>query len=172
MKECASFDRPDTWQPDTFPSVDRLTRRSTIGGIAVAAAGFVLGRPSLAFAEEKSLAIKGYDPVAYFTNGKPTPGQPQFEYEWDEHVWRFANAEHRDLFKADPVRYAPQFGNFCAMALSLGQVVTADPNNWLISDGKLYVFGKPAPAGPVLFQQQLTENIAKANQNRTLLPKQ
>ena len=70
------------------------------------------------------------------------------------------------------MRYAPQFGNYCAMALSMGQIVTADPNNWLISDGKLYVFGKPAPAGPVLFQQHLAENIAKASQNRPLLPKQ
>jgi hypothetical protein len=172
MKGCVSLDQPEAWQPDAFPSVDRLTRRSTIRGIAVAAAGLVLGRASLAFAEEKSLAIKGYDPVAYFTDGKPTPGRPQFEYEWDEHVWWFANAEHRDLFKADPVRYAPQFGNFCAMALSLGQIVIADPNNWLISDGKLYVFGKPAPGGAALFQQHLADNIANANQNRPILPKQ
>jgi hypothetical protein len=171
MKGCVSLDQPYTWQPDTFPTVRRLTRRTTIRGIAVAAAGFMLGRASFAFADEKSLAIKGYDPVAYFTDGKPTPGQPQFEYEWDEHVWQFANAEHRDLFKADPVRYAPQFGNFCAMALSLGQIVIADPNNWLISDGKLYVFGKPAPGGAALFQQHLAENIAKANENRTILRK-
>lgn len=170
MKGCVSLDQPDAWQPNAFPTARRPTRRTTIRGIAVVAAGFMSGRASLAIAEEKSLAIKGYDPVAYFTDGKPTPGQPQFEYEWDEHVWRFASAEHRDLFKADPVRYAPQFGNFCAMALSLGQIVIADPNNWLISDGKLYVFGEAA--GPALFQQQLTENIAKADQNRPLLPKQ
>jgi hypothetical protein len=148
------------------------TRRNTFHLIAAAAAACVLGRTAGAIADDKSLAIQGYDPVAYFTDGKPTPGQAQFEYEWDEHVWRFATAEHRDLFKADPVRYAPQFGNFCAMALSLGEIVIADPNNWLISDGKLYVFGKPAPAGPALFQQHLAENIAKANQNRPLLPKQ
>src|SRR6266446_4122172 len=73
--------------------------------------------------------------------------------------------------KADPARYAPQFGNFCAMALSKGEIVVADPENWLISDGKLYVFGKAAPAGPALFQQNLAENMAKANQNRPILPK-
>lgn len=171
MKGCVSLDQPDTWQPEALTSVYRLTRRGAIRGIGVAAAGLVLERASLAFANEKSLAIKGYDPVAYFTDGKPTPGQAQFEYEWDEHVWHFANAEHRDLFKADPARYAPQFGNFCAMALSLGQIVIADPNNWLISDGKLYVFGKPAPAGPALFQQHLADNIAKANANRVILSK-
>ena len=120
---------------------------------------------------ETLLAIKGYDPVAYFTDGKPTPGQPEFQYEWDEHVWRFATAEHRDLFKADPVRYAPQFGNYCAMALSKGEVVVADPENWLINDGRLYVFGKPAPAGPALFKQNLEENIARANQSRSILPR-
>jgi len=97
---------------------------------------------------------------------------PAIEYEWDEHLWRFSSAEHRELFKADPVRYAPQFGNFCAMALSKGEIVVADPENWLISDSKLYVFGKPAPAGPALFQQHLADNIAKASQNRTILPKQ
>jgi hypothetical protein len=114
---------------------------------------------------------KGTIRCAYFTDGKPTPGQPEFQYEWDEHVWRFATAEHRNLFKADPVRYAPQFGNYCAMALSKGEVVVADPENWLINDGKLYVFGKPAPAGPALFKQNLEENIARANQSRSILPR-
>jgi len=118
------------------------------------------------------LAIKGYDPVAYFTDGKPTLGLASIEHEWDGRIYRFASAEHRDRFKADPARYAPQFGNFCAMALSMGQVVVADPENWLVSDGKLYVFGKPAPAGPALFQKDLAGNIAKANQSRAILPKQ
>jgi hypothetical protein len=75
------------------------------------------------------------------------------------------------MFKADPVRYAPQFGNFCAMALAKGEVVVANPQNWLISDGKLYVFGSPAPAGPELFQKDLAGNIKKANENRSILPK-
>ena len=81
------------------------------------------------------------------------------------------SAAHLDVFKADPVHYAPQFGNFGAMALALNQVVVANPENWLISDGKLYVFGKAAPAGPVLFQKDLAANIEKANQNRPILPK-
>lgn len=165
------MNQPDSRQTHRSPIEPCLTRRSAIRATAAALAGYSLGRATFAFAEEKPLAIKGYDPVAYFTDGKPTPGQPQFEYEWDEHIWRFADAKHRDLFKADPVRYAPQFGNFCAMALSLGEIVIADPNNWLISDGKLYVFGKPAPAGPALFQQHLADNIAKANANRVILSK-
>ena len=69
------------------------------------------------------------------------------------------------------MRYAPQFENFCAMALSKGEIVEADPENWLISEGRLYVFGKPAPFGPALFQKDLAGNVTKANQNRPILPK-
>ena len=147
-----------------------LSRRDAIGvGLLAAAYPFAASMPSAA-QEKVPLAIKGYDPVAYFTLGKPTPGLPEIEYEWDEHVWRFSNPEDRELFKGDPVRYAPQFGNYCAMALAKGEIVVADPENWLISDGKLYVFGKRAPAGPDLFQKDLAANIAKANQNRPILP--
>ncbi len=147
-----------------------LSRRSAFR-LALLAAAFplVISIPSLA--ADSPLAIEGYDPVAYFTDGKPTRGLPEFEFQWDEHRYRFASAEHRDLFKADPVRYAPQFGNYCAMALALGKVVTANPEHWLVSDNKLYVFGSPAPKGPELFQKDLAGNITKASQNRSILPK-
>ena len=147
----------------------RLSRRNAIRSLIVFGASAAAPGPS--GAEDAPLAIKGYDPVAYFTDGKPALGLPDISYEWDEHRYLFASAAHRDLFKADPVHYAPQFGNYCAMALSTGQIVVANPENWLINDGKLYVFGKAAPFGPVLFQQNLDANIVKANQNRPLLPK-
>jgi len=124
---------------------------------------------SMASSAEPSLAIKGYDPVAYFTAQRATPGVAEFEYQWDEHRWQFSSAKHRDLFKADPVRYAPQFANFCAVALSRGEVREANPEYWLISDGKLYLFGKPF--GPDLFRKDLKNNLDHANQNRALLPK-
>jgi hypothetical protein len=117
---------------------------------------------------ESSLAIKGYDPVAYFTLQRATPGVAQFEYEWDEHRWQFANATHRDLFKADPVRYAPQFNSFCAVALARGEVREANPEYWLIIDGKLYLFGKSF--GPATFGKDLKDSLERANQNRALLP--
>ena len=86
-----------------------LSRRGAVYLVALAAAAaFAMSTPA-AIAEDIPLAIKGYDPVAYFSIGKPVPGLPEFEYEWDEHRYRFARAEHRELFKADPVRYAPQF---------------------------------------------------------------
>jgi YHS domain-containing protein len=147
-----------------------LTRRTALHLVVLAATAFAVETPCV-MAADVPLAIKGYDPVAYFTLGKPIKGTADFAYDWDDHRYLFVSAEHRDRFKADPVRYAPQFGNYCAMALAKGQVVVANPENWLISDGKLYVFGSPAPAGPVLFNSDLSANIVKANQNRTILPK-
>jgi hypothetical protein len=148
-----------------------LSRRGAVQLVALAAAAAFAMGTSAAIAEDTPLAIKGYDPVAYFTLGKPTKGVPEFAYDWDDHRYLFVSAEHRDRFKADPVRYAPQFGNYCAMALAKGEIVIANPENWLVNDGKLYVFGKPAPAGPALFQSDLATNVVKANQNRTILPK-
>jgi hypothetical protein len=154
----------------------QLSRRTAVRLFALAAAlpmalTVLPGGNRSAAAQTTPLAIKGYDPVAYFTVGKPTPGLAEFEHVWDEHRYRFASMTNRDLFKTDPARYAPQFGNFCAMALAKGMVVVADPENWLVSDGKLYVFGSPAPAGPALFQKDLAGNISKASDNRQILPK-
>ena len=118
---------------------------------------------------DSRLMLKGYDPVAYFTVGKPVLGLPEFEHEWDEHRYRFSRAEHRELFKADPVRYAPQFTNYCAMALTRGELDEANPEWWSISDGKLYIFSKAA--GPSRFQQDLAGNVAKANEKRGLILK-
>jgi hypothetical protein len=147
-----------------------FSRRNAIRGLVllVAISLFVAAsRPNAA--EKAQLAIKGYDPVAYFTDGKPRRGLPEIEYAWDEHRYRFTRPENRELFKADPVRYAPQFANFCAMSLAQSEIVEADPEYWLISDGKLYLFGKSV--GPELFQKSLAENVARANQNRELVPK-
>jgi hypothetical protein len=120
-----------------------ISRRSAV----LMLAGTAVGHAST----EPSLAIRGYDPVAYFALERATPGNPRFIHDWDEHRWQFANARHLELFKADPTRYAPQFANFCAVALARGEVQVANPEYWLISDGKLYLFGKPA--GPDRFRQ-------------------
>ena len=147
-------------------------RDALYGALVLVVSPTVRATSQLMAAELLPLAIKGYDPVAYFTIGMPTLGLADIEYEWDEHRYRFSRPGHRELFKADPVRYAPQFGEFCAMALAEGDRDEANPEYWLISDGKLYIFGKPPPLGPVLFQQDLAGNVAKANQNRPILPKQ
>jgi YHS domain-containing protein len=141
-----------------------LSRRNAVRLVLLAAtSAFAASIPSVA-AERAPLAIKGYDPVAYFTLGAPVRGVPQIEYEWDEQRYRFSRPEHRELFKADPVRYAPQFANLCAMALTRGEIVEANPEYWLISEGKLYIFGEQA--GPKRFTQNWAQNVVKANRNR------
>jgi hypothetical protein len=145
-----------------------ISRRNAVRGLVLLAAGATLATVSRAIAAEKApLAIKGYDPVAYFTIGRPTKGSPEIEYVWDEYRYQFASVKHRELFKSDPVRYAPQFANFCAMALTRGELIEANPKNWLISEGKLYIFGEPI--GPDRFQRDLAGNLVKANRNRELV---
>ena len=86
-----------------------------------------------------SLAVSGYDPVAYFTRGKPVEGSGDHEYEWNGATWRFSSAENLETFKADPEKYAPQYGGYCAWAVAQGKTASADPDNWEIVDGKLYL---------------------------------
>lgn len=115
------------------------------------------------------LAIRGYDPVAYFTLGAPARGLPHLEYQWDEQRYRFSRPEHRELFKADPARYAPQFANRCAMALTRGEIHEPHPEYWLIIDGKLYLFGRRS--GPELFKRDLARNVAKAREIDARIPR-
>src|SRR4030095_6172377 len=83
------------------------------------------------------IALKGYDPVAYFTLSTPTPGMAELEYVYDGVRYFFANARHRDLFKANPEKYAPQFGGLCTMNMAAGVRREADPTVWVISNGNL-----------------------------------
>ena len=130
--------------------------------------GLTLAGLGAASAAESNLAIKGYDPVAYFTDGKPTPGDPQYEHEWDGAVYRFASAEHLDMFKADPERYAPQHGNYCTVAMSRGKKVFADPNSWLIHEGRLYLFGGLAGRDAMLADSTGIQKQADTKQEAVL----
>jgi enamine deaminase RidA (YjgF/YER057c/UK114 family) len=97
---------------------------------------------STARGDESRLSISGYDPVAYFTVGKPVQGKAEFEYVWRKLRWRFASGDHRDLFIKDPQRYAPQYDGYCAMGAADGAAAhkdTVDPEAWAIVDGKLYL---------------------------------
>ena len=85
------------------------------------------------------LAIKGYDPIAYFEDGEPAKGNKSHSFEWMGAVWRFTSAERRDHFAEDPTRFAPQYGGYCAWAVSKGATATIDPDAWKIVDGKLYL---------------------------------
>jgi len=106
---------------------------------------------SAAIADSPKLAMQGYDPVAYFTVALPTKGKAEFAHEWDGERYLFASADNRDRFAAEPGRYAPQFPGWCAAALTRGEHVVPDPQNWIIIEGKLYLFGKAI--GPKLFRE-------------------
>ncbi|MBM3530261.1 MAG: YHS domain-containing protein [Alphaproteobacteria bacterium] len=86
-----------------------------------------------------STAVGGYDPVAYFTDGKPVEGKREFSHTWKGVSWRFANARNRDAFKANPENYAPQYGGYCAWAVSQGYTAKGDPRHWKIVGGRLYL---------------------------------
>jgi hypothetical protein len=95
----------------------------------------------LAQDKQARVVLKGHDPVAYFTDGKPVKGSPDISFEWDEGLYHFANAKNRDLFKADPDRYAPRFAGYCTGSMARGVRAEGNPEAWIIADGKLYVFG-------------------------------
>ena len=85
------------------------------------------------------VAIDGYDPVAYFVSGKPVKGSRAFETTWQGATWRFATQENRDRFAEAPGKFAPQFGGYCAYAVSQGTTAKIDPDAWKIVDGRLYL---------------------------------
>lgn len=84
-------------------------------------------------------AIRGYDPVAYFTDGQPVKGDSALTYAYEGTTWQFANQAHLDAFKADPVKYMPQYGGYCAYGTSQGHKSPTQPDAWTIEDGKLYL---------------------------------
>jgi len=86
-----------------------------------------------------NLAVGGYDPVAYFTDGRPVRGSAQFRTTHQGFEYRFASAEHLAAFRANPSRYQPQYGGYCAWAVAQGYTAAGNPQNWRIVDGKLYL---------------------------------
>ena len=112
-----------------------------------------------------NVAIKGYDPVAYFTVGKPVVGDPAISTNWLGAEWHFASPEDRDLFTANPISYAPQYGGHCAdgMAYVASAVtINIDPTAWSVIDGKLYLSYDPGSAKDLAEGAGL---IAKADAN-------
>jgi YHS domain-containing protein len=115
------------------------------------------------------LALDGYDPVAYFSDGQPVQGVVGNEIEWHGVRWRFSTAEHATAFVKDPEHYAPQFGGYCAFAVSRGTTASGDPHQWAIVDNKLYVNNNAFAMR--LWDKDRPENIAAGQQNWPLLKK-
>jgi hypothetical protein len=120
--------------------------KKTILTVAACSAALVLGHAP-AFAANNvntgyfgGVAILGYDPVAYFTEGRSMKGSEEFAYDWLGTPWHFASRKHRDLFMSEPIKYAPQFGGYCAGEVTFeGITINIDPDAWRIIEGKLYL---------------------------------
>ncbi|QUJ75396.1 twin-arginine translocation signal domain-containing protein [Sulfitobacter albidus] len=120
-----------------------LTRRSFLGLAAALPLAGVLPQRARAGTPpvyaEGGVAVDGTDVVAYFTQDRPVPGDPAITHDWNGATWRFATEANRDAFAAEPARYAPQYGGYCAYAVSEGYTAATDPDAWSIVDGKLYL---------------------------------
>ena len=143
-----------------------MARPKLFAGMALAL-GLWLAPPALAldpiYTNWRGLALSGYDPVAYFTIGKPTPGSADFTLEWMDATWRFASAADRDAFRADPARYAPQYGGYCAWAVSQDTTASSDPEAWRIVSGKLYLnYSRDIQAQ---WETDVPGNIERADRN-------
>jgi hypothetical protein len=109
------------------------------------------------------LALSGYDAVAYFTESKAVKGIEEFEHQWRGVRWRFATAAHRDAFAGSPEKYAPQYGGYCAYAVSRDYTYATDPEAWKVVGGKLYLnYDKSVRA---LWEKELPGAIQRADRN-------
>ncbi len=127
--------------------MQKMTRRLVLAAAMLAAGALWTGD---AFAVSQTngeyntlfagIGAKGYDPVAYHTVGKATPGSDKITHDWKGVTWRFASEENKKLFAANPEKYAPQYGGFCSWGVANGRLFDVDPvNGWKIVDGKLYM---------------------------------
>ena len=119
-----------------------ITRRASIRLVIAGVTLIATGRFALAGkinTNGSDFAIQGYDPVAYFTDDKAVKGDPMFSAEHNGAVYHFASAEHRDMFKENPDKYAPQYGGYCAYGVAKGVKAGIEPDKFTVVDGKLYL---------------------------------
>lgn len=108
-------------------------------------------------------AINGYDPVAYFTDKKAVPGNEAFSYLWKNVKWNFSSEENKKLFVENATKYAPQFGGYCAFAVSKGFTANSNPNTFEIINGKLYLFDSEEVKAD--WKANLKDNLQKSETN-------
>ncbi|TAL06788.1 MAG: YHS domain-containing protein [Verrucomicrobia bacterium] len=127
----------------------------------------VAGGKTLVFTDKKGVALEGYDPVSYFTDGKPAKGDPKIEATFNGALYHFVSQEHRATFEKDPTKYAPAYGGYCGYAASVGKVRPANPLIWSIVDGQLIV--QHTPGADELWKKDVAGNKAKADKYWPLL---
>ncbi|MEL6197352.1 MAG: YHS domain-containing (seleno)protein [Pseudomonadota bacterium] len=113
----------------------------------------------------KNIAINGYDAVAYHTVGEPTKGSADFKFEHDGVVWKFSSAENKEAFKADPAKFAPAYGGWCATGTSKGKKIPTQPHLFEVVDGTLYL--NSSDGAHRVFQEDRPGTITSADTNWT-----
>jgi YHS domain-containing protein len=113
--------------------------------------------------DSQGVEAHGYDPVAFFTVGKAVKGDPKYQSSYGGAIYYFQSSANKDAFDKDPGKYAPQYGGYCAMAMALGKLEDADPNYFLVYDGKLLL--QKNEKAHMMFTQDPTGNTMKADQN-------
>jgi YHS domain-containing protein len=140
-----------------------LTLTATFALAAAALADHAPGHmKSLVLKDKDGAAILGYDPVAYFTDNKPVKGSPKFKSTYDGANYLFASAEHKQLFEANPAKYAPAYGGYCGYAASINRLSPIDPAWFQILDGRLVLQHNKKAYDK--FNAELRANLAKADQ--------
>jgi len=119
--------------------------------------------------DRSGVAVKGYDPVAYFRVSKPVKGSAAFAYRWMDATWWFANADNRDEFARNPQKYAPRYGGYCAYGVSQGHTAPIDPEAWTIVDGRLYLNYSQGVKNK--WSQAIPQHIGEADRNWPALHK-
>lgn len=121
------------------------------------------GQTASGMAQADAPAIKGYDAVAYFTEGKALQGSASFSYVWHGMTWQFTTKEHRDLFAGSPEKYAPQYDGYCAWAMAEARKAHTDPEVWQIVGGKLYL--NCSRSAHEKWSRDIPGNIRKADEH-------
>ena len=134
-----------------------------LGASLMAAHEAQAGKPAYFTGIVKGVAVGGYDPVAYFSQQKPVKGNAAITAEHGGAIWRFSTEENRTAFLANPAKYAPQYGGYCAWAVSQGYTAKGDPNAWKIVDGKLYLnYNRSVQK---TWSKNVSQNISKGDAN-------
>jgi YHS domain-containing protein len=118
---------------------------------------------SLLNLDKSGVAIQGYDPVAFFTDGRPVKGDPKFLARHEGAIYFFASKEHEEMFKSDPAKYEPEFGGYCAYGVSRNKLVEIDVDAFQIVDGKLLLQYSKGVRDD--FNKDRKGNLAKADAN-------
>jgi len=127
----------------------------------------LLSAKTLVNVDRSGIGISGYDPVAYFTDGKAEKGLPQFSSTADGVTYLFATSDHKATFDSSPSKYEPQFGGFCAYGLSRGSLIEIDPTAFQIVNGRLLLQYSKGVMNK--FNKDAVTNLQKADQNWPIL---